>query len=140
MSLRAQVAVDCADAHALCEFWAAVMGYEVEHHEEMIERMLAAGYATDDDVTTFQGRRVWRGAAACSDPEGRGPRLLFQDVPEPKTVKNRVHLDLHVGEDRRAAEVERLLGLGANHLWDGTQGPMSWVTLADPEGNEFCVA
>ena len=55
-------------------------------------------------------------------------------------MKNRVHLDLHVGEDRREAEVERLTGLGASRLWDGQQGPHRWVTMADPEGNEFCVA
>ena len=140
MSLQVQIAVDCDDPHTLNEFWAAALGYEVEHHDELIERMLAAGYATEDDVATFGGRRVWRDAAACSDPEGRRPRLLFQRVPEPKSVKNRVHLDLHVGQDRRDAEVERLLGLGATRLWEGSQGPMSWVTLADPEGNELCVA
>jgi hypothetical protein len=61
-------------------------------------------------------------------------------VPEPKTVKDRIHLDLHVGEDRRETEVARILALGATKLWDGQQGPQSWVTLADPEGNEFCVS
>jgi hypothetical protein len=61
-------------------------------------------------------------------------------VPEEKAVKNRVHLDLHIGDERREAEVERLIGLGASRLWDGQQGPNRWVTMADPEGNEFCVA
>ena len=141
MSRRVQIAVDCADPHRLNDFWAAAMGYEVEaDHGERIEQMIAAGYATEDDATVHNGNRVWRTAAACSDPEGRGPRLLFQQVPEAKAVKNRVHLDLHVGQDRRDAEVERLVGLGATRLWEGSQGPMSWVTMADPEGNEFCVA
>ncbi len=54
-------------------------------------------------------------------------------------MKNRVHLDLHVGDERREAEVERLIALGASRLWDGQQGPNRWVTMADPEGNEFCV-
>lgn len=52
-------------------------------------------------------------------------------------MKNRMHLDLLVGPDRRDAEVDRLLALGAARLWDGQQGPHTWVTLADPEGNEF---
>ncbi len=62
-------------------------------------------------------------------------------MPEPKTVKDRIHLDLHLqGGDDRAEVVERLLGMGATKLWDGRQGPQTWVTLADPEGNEFCVS
>jgi hypothetical protein len=62
-------------------------------------------------------------------------------VPEGKTVKNRVHLDFHVGDEASRGEaVERLLALGAARLWDGQQGPNKWVTMADPEGNELCVA
>ena len=60
-------------------------------------------------------------------------------MPEPKTVKDRIHLDVQVGAERRDAEVERLVALGATWLWEASQGPHSWVTLADPEGNEFCV-
>ena len=60
-------------------------------------------------------------------------------MPEAKTVKNRVHLDVRVGADRREAEVARLVGLGATELRRAAQGPFEWVTLADPEGNEFCV-
>jgi hypothetical protein len=135
-----QLAIDAADPHVLNRFWAAALGYEVEDHQPLIEQLLASGVANPDDTMELDGRLVWREAAASRDPEGRGPRLLFQVVPEAKTVKNRLHLDLHVGEDRRAAEVERLLGLGATKLWDGQLGPQQWVTLADPEGNEFCVA
>jgi hypothetical protein len=63
-------------------------------------------------------------------------------VPEPKTVKDRIHLDLQRDLDAagRQIEVERLIALGATKLWDGQQGPSSWVTLADPEGNEFCIS
>ena len=64
----------------------------------------------------------------------------MQHVPEAKTVKYRVHLDLRVGEEGREAEVARLVGLGATKLWIGRQGPQTWVTMADPEGNEFCVS
>ncbi|MDP2292518.1 MAG: VOC family protein, partial [Actinomycetota bacterium] len=59
-------------------------------------------------------------------------------VPEPKTVKNRVHLDLHF--DERDEVVARAIASGATKLWDGQLGPQTWVTLADPEGNEFCIA
>jgi hypothetical protein len=140
MSTEFQIAIDCADPHALVRFWAEAVGYEIEDHEAQIRQLLDAGIATDDDVTTVDGRLAWRTATACRDTKEHRPRLLFQQVPEPKTVKNRVHLDLHVGVDRRPAEVDRLAALGATKLWDGQQGPQTWVTMADPEGNEFCVA
>jgi hypothetical protein len=134
-----QVAVDCRDPHALVRFWAEVLGLEIEDHSDQIAQLLAAGIATEADTIVLDGRRAWATAAACRHPDGALPRLLFQQVPEPKTVKNRWHLDVHVGEGRDA-EVERLCALGATRLWDGQQGPHSWVTLADPEGNEFCVS
>lgn len=141
MTLAIQIVVDCRDAHELVRFWAEATGMDVEDHHDFIEQMIAAGHATaDDTVRLASGRLGWKGAAACRDPEGGLPRLLFQEVPEPKTVKDRIHLDLHVGPDRRDAEVDRLKGLGATYLWEASQGPHSWVTLADPEGNEFCVA
>jgi hypothetical protein len=137
-----QIAIDAADPHALNRFWAAAVGYVVEDHHEQIQGVIAAGYATLDDTIEIDGRLAWNIAAASSDPDGRSPRLLFQHVPEPKTVKDRIHLDLQRGldDDGRAAEVARLEGLGATRLWDGEQGPHRWVTMADPEGNEFCVS
>jgi hypothetical protein len=137
-----QVAIDCADPHALARFWAAATHYELEDHHDGIEEILAKGWATRDDVVEIDGRLAWKVAAACHDPHGNGPRLLFQQVPEPKVVKDRIHLDLHhlAGDDAREAEVARLIGLGATRLWDGSQGPNRWVTMADPEGNEFCVS
>jgi predicted enzyme related to lactoylglutathione lyase len=77
--------------------------------------------------------------AAIRHPTGGAPRVLFQLVPEPKTVKNRVHLDVEVGADRVAAEVARLVARGATVLHEGRQGPHRWVTIADPEGNELCL-
>jgi len=65
--------------------------------------------------------------------------MLFQEVPEPKTVTNRMHLDLRIGTDDVDATVKSLTGRGATFLHNGRQGPNSWVTLADPEGNEFDV-
>jgi len=135
-----QIAVDCADPHAVSRFWAAAVGYEVEDHHDQVEQLLAAGAIMTADAVEIDGRKAFKDAAACSDPTGRRPRLLFQVVPEPKTVKNRVHLDIRIGEEGQAAEVERLTALGATRLHDGRQGPHTWVTMADPEGNEFCVA
>jgi hypothetical protein len=76
------------------------------------------------------------------DPSGHGPRLAFQRVTEPKTVKNRVHLDVRAlgdGPDAREVEVERLVGLGATVLRVVTDEAGTFVILQDPEGNEFCV-
>jgi hypothetical protein len=140
MSTPFQVAIDAADAHALNRFWSEALGYEREDHHDLVERLLDEGQITPDETIDLDGRLAFKTAAASRDPHGGAPRLLFQTVPEPKTVKNRVHLDLHVGDERREAEVERLIALGASRLWDGQQGPNRWVTMADPEGNEFCVA
>jgi hypothetical protein len=137
---RFQVAIDCADPHAVVRFWAALTGYEIEDHSAGVNQMIEAGYAMRDDAIEVDGKLQWATASACRDPDGKGPRLLFQQVPEPKTVKDRIHLDLHFGEEQRDEQVERALALGATKLWEASQGPHSWVTLADPEGNEFCVS
>ena len=140
MTVPIQCAFDAADPHVLAEFWAAALDYEVEDHDALCRRMLDAGLATDNDVELVGDRYRWRDAAALSDRTGKGPRIYLQRVPEPKTAKNRMHLDLRVGADNVAAEVERLTALGATKLYDGQQGPQQWVTMADPEGNEFCLA
>lgn len=134
-----QIAIDCADPHRLARFWAAAMDLEVEDHHDQVRGLLDQGLVTDDDTVEVEGRLAFREAAACRGADGH-PRLLFQVVPEPKTTKNRVHLDLHVGEDRNAEEVARMQSLGATRIGAGSQGPHSWVVMADPEGNEFCVA
>jgi hypothetical protein len=140
MSTPFQVAIDAADAHVLNRFWSEALGYVREDHHDLVGQLLDSGQITLDETIDLDGRLAFKTAAASRDPDGGAPRLLFQTVPEPKTVKNRVHLDLHVGDERREAEVERLIALGASRLWDGQQGPNRWVTMADPEGNEFCVA
>ena len=108
------VTIDCRDPYKLAGFWADVLG----------------GKLHDDDHP--------------GDPEalitGAEPLLLFIQVPEGKTVKNRVHLDIQPQDRTRDAEVERLLELGATMVEDHRkENGMGWATLADPEGNEFCV-
>ena len=105
-----QVNVDAADPEALGRWWAQALGWVV----------------VNDAPEEYEIRPA---------PD-RLPGLLFVPVPEGKQVKNRLHLDLR--PDDRDAEVARLLSLGARHA-DVGQGEQSWVVLADPEGNEFCV-
>jgi hypothetical protein len=141
MAFDFQVAIDCSSAHELADWWAEALGWEVEAQDEaFIRRMVAEGHATEEQTAVHRGALVWREGAAITSPEPGRPRVLFQQVPEPKTGKNRLHLDVRFGPERQEAEVSRLLALGATELWRGSQGPHSWVTMADPEGNEFCVA
>ena len=114
MTSRLQaVTVDCADPVVLATFWAAVTGYEPHPDNDAEEALLRAS--------------------------GAGPDILFQKVPEGKTVKNRLHFDMR--PDRpRDEEVERLLAVGATVVLDMRRPDgKGWVQLADPEGNEFCV-
>src|SRR5436190_17915270 len=110
MAVPFKVVIDCADPHRLAAFWAAALEYEVEDHSALIKQLLDAGAVTEVDTRVVADRLSFAQAAAVRDPEaptdphtgmGLGGRVLFQTVPEPKTVKNRVHLDLHVGPERR---------------------------------------
>ncbi|MET9606906.1 VOC family protein [Streptomyces sp. NPDC006512] len=142
MAYTFQVVIDSNDPHPLADWWADALGWEVEpSDEQFIRGMIAAGHATDDDTTTHRGTLVWKIGAAIRHPEGleRAPRLLFQLVPEAKTVKNRVHLDVRIGEDDPQTVIERFLAKGATRLHEAHQGPFNWTTLADPQGNELCV-
>jgi hypothetical protein len=131
-----QLTFDAGEPHAQADFWAAALGYEVEDNSEMIERLLASGTVSEELTTFHNGVRAWATAEAI---RGAGRRLLFQSVPEKKTVKNRVHLDLNVGPELRDAEVERLTSLGATSLRTVIEPGTHHVVMADPEGNEFCV-
>lgn len=141
--------IDAADPHAQADFWARALGYTVEDNGAFIDRLLAAGHAPAELTVEVHGRRAWRDLAAVRHPDdpyeeatgiGHGRRLLFQRVPEAKTVKNRLHIDVHAGPGRdRAAEVARLESLGASVLRDVAEPGGRWTVMADPEGNEFCV-
>ena len=144
MAYDFQVTVDCSEPHTLADWWAETLGWVVEpSDEDFIRKMIDQGHATWDDTTTHNGTLVWKVGAAIRHPDGpeTGPRkrVLFQSVPEPKTVKNRVHLDVWVGPENIERELERLTGRGAKELHRGQQGPHRWITVADPEGNEFCL-
>jgi hypothetical protein len=138
-----QIVVDCTDPHAMADWWAETLDWRVEPQDAaFIRQMVQQGLATDDETTTHNGALVWRTGAAIHHPEpGSGrPRVLFQAVPEPKTVKDRLHLDVRLGDADRDAVRDKLIGRGATFLWEGHQGPHSWYTMADIEGNEFCLA
>jgi hypothetical protein len=146
MAYDFQVVVDAADPHTLADWWAELLGWEVEPSDEaFIRKMIAEGYATEADTTTHRGVLVWATGAAIRPPEGpqagaAGRRILFQQVPEAKTVKNRVHLDVRVGAENHEALLAELTTRGATFLHRGSQGPHSWITIQDPEGNELCLA
>ena len=105
-----QLIIDCRDPHALARFWSAVLDQPIL-------------FETDDEVIVGADKDAY-------------PGLCFGTVPESKTIKNRLHIDLD--PDDQAAEVARILALGAQPA-DIGQGNVPWVVLADPEGNEFCV-
>ena len=143
MAYEFQVTVDCADPHMLADWWAETLGWQVQPQDEaFIRRMISAGHAADSDTKLHNGALVGKEGAAISHPDGtqRAPRMLFQLVPEAKAVKNRLHLDVRIGADDLERAVAGLLACGAKFLHNGRQGPYTWVTLADPEGNEFCVS
>jgi catechol 2,3-dioxygenase-like lactoylglutathione lyase family enzyme len=120
-----EIVVDCHDPAAQAAFWAAALGYHVVRSEEgQVE--IAPWEQEPPDLA----ERVRQAPSV--------PALVFVTVPEAKTVKNRLHLDVRPVDGSYQAEVERLLALGARRA-DIGQGEVPWVVLADPEGNEFCV-
>jgi hypothetical protein len=139
MATPIQIVVDARDPLSQARFWASALGYEVEDNTELITGVLDAGHAGPDDIIEVDGQLYWRDLVAARDPDGGGPRLLFQRNDRPKADKNRLHLDVNVGRDQRAAAVERLEGLGARLLYDIDEPGGRHTTMADPEGNEFCV-
>jgi hypothetical protein len=144
MATRVQVVFDCADPARQAAFWSEALHY--------ISPPPPPPHETWGAFLTAEGvpEERWNDAGAIEDPDGAGPRLFFQKVPERKVAKNRVHLDLNVGgghtiplDERKRrvdAEVTRLKAIGATD----ERGAMEksgeyWVRMNDPEGNEFCV-
>jgi len=144
MGHRFQVVIDCPDPHVLAEWWAETMSWKVEEQDEaFIRSMIEQGHATEAETRVYRGALVWRTGAAIHPDTPAGPdrpRWLFQEAPEGKSVKNRMHIDIRAeeGTDIEALRAS-LLARGATKLHEGREGPHTWVTMADPEGNEFCV-
>ena len=134
-----QVTFDAVDPHALVRWWADLLGYDVEDSHDAVTQLLAEGHVSDAEVVVIDGRRAFADGAAAHHPDRAGPRLYVQRVPEPKTAKNRVHLDVRVGQDALDAEVDRLTATGAEFVeWNSHPGHR-WAVMRDPEGNEFCL-
>ena len=143
MASTVQITFDAADPAALSAFWQAVLGYVEEpppgDHESWPAALAAWGVPESERNSR----------SACVDPDGVGPRLFFQRVPEGKTAKNRVHLDVRAapglaGEERMAAletRCDELEALGATRLKRFEPGPLDagFIVMQDPEGNEFCL-
>ncbi|MBP1134985.1 hypothetical protein JOE31_001217 [Arthrobacter sp. PvP023] len=146
MGLNIQIAIDCRNPHELADWWAETLDWAVEPQDEaFIRSMIDQGYATEAETRSHHGKLVWASGAAIRpveeiDAKAPARRMLFQTAPEEKTVKNRVHWDVRLeGKDKDVARQE-LEARGATFLWSASQGPHSWHTMADPEGNEFCIS
>ena len=144
MARNVQITIDCADPAGLAAFWAEVLGYRLQDPP--------AGFATWEQALEAMGvaPESRNDASAVVDPEGSGPRLFFQRVPERKQVKNRLHLDVRSapgleGDARMRAletEADRLISHGATRPRRHEPAPPlgeGHIVMADPEGNEFCL-
>src|SRR5262245_60803576 len=146
-ALRTQIVFDASDPHALAAFWAEALGYEHEDIDAFVRGLVDAGAAPAEETVEIEGQMRWRTLASLRHPDdavrddgvGTGRRILFQKVPEPKHVKNRVHLDIAVGADAREEHVLRLKRLGARVVREFDLPEGRWTAMVDPEGNEFDV-
>jgi hypothetical protein len=143
MVLTYQLTMDAADPTELARFWAYALGYELDPPPEPFD--------TWEDALTAWGLppERWNDASAIRDPATPGSRIFIQRVPEPKTAKNRLHLDLDSGARRDDGTKDwsvmrelaaRLVEVGATVELEFDEPPQgSWIVMHDPEGNEFCV-
>ncbi|MGH3321919.1 MAG: VOC family protein [Streptosporangiaceae bacterium] len=141
MATTFQVTFDSANPRSLAHFWTTVLGY--------VDQPPPEGFSSWKEVLDQMGvpEKRWEDKYAIIDPKAGGPRLLFQRVPEGKEAKNRVHLDVNVGEgldgdarrERVDEEVGRVTDLGATELYSMGEYGEYWVVMQDPEGNEFCL-
>jgi hypothetical protein len=139
MATKVQLTFDAHDAYLLATWWADLLGYELEDVSDRVQTLLDQGVVTEEIVTRRDGRLYFAGVVTASDPEGVAPRLYVQEVPEPKTAKNRLHLDVPVAAEDLEAEVDRLVGTGARLVEYREQPGHRWAVMQDPEGNEFCL-
>lgn len=142
MAIPMQVSFDADDPPRLARFWALALDYVLQPPPDGHDSW--ADWASANEIP----QEALGDYGAVIDPSGRGPRLLFQKVPEGKTAKNRVHVDVNVSagiDDREErartvdAHVERLVAEGGTLVADKDERGERWVVMQDPEGNEFCV-
>jgi hypothetical protein len=136
-----QIVFDANDVPRLVAFWEQALGYQVQPPPPEFE--------TWEDFAREKGipEEQWDGWGALIDPHGQRPRIFFQRVPEGKTAKNRVHLDVNVGEGldgedrtvRVKQEADRLEELGATRQREAFERGEFWIVMQDPEGNEYCL-
>ena len=133
MARGIQVTFDAASPRQLGLFWAAALGY--------VEQPPPPGFESWDDALDAMGidRSDPDRAFAVVDPDCVGPRLFFQRVPEPKSAKNRVHLDVRAAPDQLLARAAELVVLGARLVEEVDEPGGHFITMLDPEGNEFCL-
>lgn len=133
MAVPIQISIDATRPTELGRFWCEVLGY--------VEQPPPPGFETWDDALDAFGidRSDPDRAYAIVDPEGTGPRVFLQKVPEAKSAKNRFHLDVHVGPDALDASAARLVELGAEVVGRYDEPEGRWISMKDPEGNEFCL-
>jgi hypothetical protein len=135
MANAVQLSMDAADPRALGTFWMEVLGY--------IEQPPPPGFATWDDALKAAGFDLDtidpNQAFALVDPDGHGPRMFIQKVPEGKTAKNRMHLDVIVGKENMRRRADELVSLGGTFVGEYEEPGGHWVVMHDPEGNEFCL-
>jgi hypothetical protein len=135
MANAVQITMDAADPRALGTFWMEVLGY--------IEQPPPPGFDTWDDALKDAGFDLEtldpNQAFSLVDPDGHEPRLFIQKVPEGKTAKNRVHLDVSVGKESMTRRADELVALGGTFVGEYEEPGGHWVVMLDPEGNEFCL-
>ena len=133
MANKIQITVDAAGPRALGAFWCDVLGY--------VEQPPPTGFDTWEDALDAFGvdRSDPDRAFATVDPDGVGPRVFFLKVPEGKTAKNRMHLDVHTDPGEMAERAAELVGLGATLVGEFDEPEGRWIAMLDPEGNEFCL-
>ena len=136
-----QIVFDANDVPRLVAFWEQALGYKVQPPPPEFETW--EDFARENGIPEEQ----WGGWGALIDPDGTRPRIFFQRVPEGKTAKNRLHLDVNIGEglegEKRAMrvkqEADRLEELGATRQREAFERGEFWIVMQDPEGNEFCL-
>ena len=133
MARGIQVTFDAASPRELGRFWAEALGY--------VDQPPPLGYDSWEDALDAMGidRSDPDRAFAIVDPDGVGPRLFFQRVPEPKSAKNRMHLDVRAAPDQLPARAAALVALGARLVAEVDETGGHFITMLDPEGNEFCL-